>query len=144
MEVINLVILIVALAIILGMLIFLYIYKPSKKKALHVKVQQSIQETKVPSFSKLVDILKKNTSTIAQLQNAADLILKHYGTIKPKRGISPDKDFKRYAEVIFAISSHPNTNKELVIMFDRELSKRNPGYQREIDEMLNRGLSARG
>jgi len=144
MEVINLIILIVALAIILGILIFLYVYRPSKKKALHVKREQRDQEVSIPTFSKLVEVLKKNTSSIEELQKSAELILKHYGTIKPKHGISPDKDFKRYAEVIFAISKHPNTNKELVLMFDRELSKRNPGYQREIDEMLNRGLSARG
>jgi hypothetical protein len=144
MEIIKLVILIIALAVILGMLIFLYVYKPSKQKAMHKKTQESKQQQHVPSFSKLVDILKKNTSSISELQNAAELILKHYGTIKPKHGITPDKDFKRYAEVIYVISRHPNTSKELVIMFDREIRKRNPTYQREIDEMLNRGLSARG
>lgn len=144
MEILNLVILIVALALVLGILIFFYVYKPSKKKALHVKAKEATVKTETPSFPKLVSIIKKNQSSTSELREAAELILKHYGTIKAKHGISPDKDFKHYAEVIFAISRHPNTNKELVIMFDKELSKRNPSYQREIDEMLNRGLSARG
>jgi hypothetical protein len=145
MNIVNLIILIVALIAVLGILIFLYIYKPSKKRALHVKEEkQKLKEKPVPSFKKLLDIIKNNATTDKELLSAAELILKHYGTIKAKHGVAPDKDFKRYAEAIFAISRHPNTNKDIVIMFDRELSKRNPSYQREIDEMFNRGLSARG
>ena len=145
MDIINLVILISAFALVLGILIFFYVYRPSQKKKLHVKKKAEVKEkAEVPSFKKLYDIIKKNSSSIAEIHSAAELILKHYGVIKAKHGVAPNKDFKRYAEVIFAISRHPNTNKELVLMFDKELSKRNPSYQREIDEMLNRGLSARG
>ena len=145
MDIITLVILISAFALILGILIFFYVYKPSQKKSLHVKKEVEVEKkAQVPSFKKLQDIIKKSTSSTSELRSAIELILKHYAQIKAKHGVAPDKDFKRYAEVIFAISRHPNTNKELVLMFDKELSKRNPSYTREIDEMLNRGLSARG
>ena len=146
MNIYNLTILIVAMVMILGILIFLYVYRPSQKKALHVKSEkaQESESSQIPSFKKLLDIVKNNTTSDVELRNAAELIIKHYGTIKPKHGVAPDKDFKRYAEVIFAIARHPNTDKDIVLMFDRELTKRNPSYTREIDEMLNRGLSARG
>jgi hypothetical protein len=145
MDIVNLILLISAFAFVLGILIFIYVYKPSKKKKLHVKKElKTEKKVETPSFKKLHDIIKKNSSSTSELRSAAELILKYYGVIKAKHGVAPDKDFKRYAEVIFAISRHPNTNKELVLMFDKELSKRNPSYQREIDEMLNRGLSARG
>ena len=146
MNIYNLTILIVAMVMILGILIFLYVYRPSQKKTLHVKSEkaQESESSQIPSFKKLLDIVKNNTTSDVELRNAAELIIKHYGTIKPKHGVAPDKDFKRYAEVIFAIARHPNTDKDIVLMFDRELTKRNPSYTREIDEMLNRGLSARG
>ncbi len=145
MNILNLSILIATLVFILGILIFFYVYNPSQKKSLHVKKKAEVEKkAQVPSFKKLQDIIKKNTSSTSELRSAIELILKHYGQIKAKHGVAPDKDFKRYAEVIFAISRHPNTNKELVLMFDKELTKRNPSYTREIDEMLNRGLTARG
>ena len=145
MNIVDLIILIIAMMVVLAILVFLYVYRPSKKRSLQVgKEDKNLQENKkIPSFKKLLDTLKNNASTDKELRNAAELIIKHYGTIKAKHGVAPDKDFKRYAEAIFAVSSHPNTNKDIVVMFDRELSKRNKNYQREIDEMLNRGLSSR-
>jgi len=145
MEVLNLIILIIALVLVLAILIFLYVYKPRKKRESELKDVEARQEkTKIPSFAKLVDIIKTKTTTNSELHNAVELILEYYGDIKPKHGVAPNKDFKRYAEVIFAVTTHPNTDKNLVLQLDRELSKKNPTYKREIDEMLNRGLTARG
>ncbi|MEA3523371.1 MAG: hypothetical protein U9R50_10375 [Campylobacterota bacterium] len=121
----------------------MYVYKPSKKKKLHVKEKEVKIRVQTPSFKKLSDIIKNHASLNTDLYEASELILKHYGVIKAKHGLAPDKDFKRYAEVIFAIATHHNTNKELILMFDKELTRRNPSYKREIEEMLNRGLSAR-
>ncbi len=149
MQVIQLLILIIAFSLILGFLIFLYVYRPAqKRKAAAIAAAQKKEPDEpgmvgIPSFEQLVSQIKRTASNEVQLRDAAEKILKYYGTIKPKHGVVPDKDFRRYAEVIFAICSHPNTTKELVLMFDRELVNRNPEYAREIDEMLNRGLSAR-
>ncbi len=146
MNIINLIILIVSLVVLLGILVFLYIYKSSKKRSLHVEKNTTIKKdiSEIPSFNKLLDVIKDNSSSDKELLSSVELIIKYYGTIKPKHGVVADKDFKRYGEAIFAVSRHKNTNKDIVLMFDRELSKRNPNYQREIDEMFNRGLSARG
>ncbi len=143
MEILNLIILIATLLTVLGFLVFLYVYKSSKKKKLPAKQVKSEKKVEVPSFKKLSDSIKNNASLDTDLRKSIELILKYYGVIKPKHGLSPNKDFKRYAEVIFAITTHHNTNKELVLMFDRELTRKNPSYKREIEEMLNRGLSAR-
>ena len=146
MQIINLIILIIAFSVILGMLIFFYVYQPSKKvqkQQVNRPQKPTASPTQIPTFEKLVERMKKRTATIQELQEAAELILKYYGAIKPKNGIAPSKDFKRYGEVMFIIARHPNTTKELVVMFDKELANKNPDYRREIDEMLNRGLSAR-
>jgi hypothetical protein len=145
MELVNLIILIVICVLVLGILLYLYLSsakkREAKKKVESVEVKERV---KVPSFAKLAETIKLSASTNEQLHEAVDLILKHYPKIKPKNGTSPSKDFKRYADVIFSVTTHPNTDKELVLKLDRELSKHNPSYRREIDEMLNRGLSARG
>lgn len=148
MHIIELLILIMAFSVVLGLLIFLYIYKPAQKRkaAMAVQVQtvkSAPQRGEIPTFDALLLKIKNRYSDEATLREAAELVLRHYGTIEPKHGVVPNKDFRRYAEAIYAISVHPNTTKELVVMFDRELSRRNPSYAREIEEMLNRGLSAR-
>ncbi len=151
MQVIQLLILIIAFSLILGFLVFLYVYRPAQKRKAAAAAAAAVKKEAngepviagIPNFDHLVAKIKKTSSEEGDLRDAAEKILKYYGTIKPKRGVVPDKDFRRYAEVIFAICSHPNTTKEVVLMFDRGLVERNPEYAREIDEMLNRGLSAR-
>ena len=148
MELSKLVILSIAFSIVLVLLTFLYIYRPAKKKALERQKKRidtvEKRREEIPSFHKLVDLIKSKATTTEELDAAVKTLLKYYGKIKPKNGIAPSKDFKRYAEVIYAVARHPNTNKDIVLFFDRELNRLNPDYAREIDEMLNRGLSARG
>ncbi|MBN2897033.1 MAG: hypothetical protein JXK05_14215 [Campylobacterales bacterium] len=148
MHIIELLILIIAFSVVLGLLIFLYVYKPAQKRKAAMRLQAEAikstpQRSEIPTFDTLLLKIKNRYSDEATLREAAELMLRYYGTIEPKHGVVPNKDFRRYGEAIYAISAHPNTTKELVVMFDRELSRRNPSYAREIEEMLNRGLSAR-
>ena len=143
MEIDNILLLIIIFAILLAVLVIFYGFKPSKKKPKAAQKSSVKPKVQVPTFAELLKQVKTKSTSSAQLAEAAELILKYYGTIKDKHGVMPDSDFQRYGEVIFAICSHPNTTKEIVVSFDRELRKRNPQYDREIEEMLNRGLSAR-
>ncbi len=148
MSIIELLILIMAFSVVLGLLIFLYVYRPAQRRKAAAVMQAKnpkrvLHSREIPTFDTLLLQIKNRRSEEMELREAAELIIRHYGTIEPKHGVVPNKDFKRYGEAIYAISAHPNTSKEVVVMFDRELSRRNPSYAREIEEMLNRGLSAR-
>jgi len=52
-------------------------------------------------------------------------------------------DFDIYMEILFTICRHPNTNKDIVIKFDRELGRLNPEYKKEINEAITKGLNSR-
>ena len=146
MGIIKLSILIVAFSIILSLLIFIYIYKPAKARA-RVRTEKRAtkkEKREVPTFAKLVQKIKMRDTTSEELEKAVRLLLKYYGTIPSKNGIAPSREFKKYAEVIYFVARHPNTTKEIVLFFDKEINAKNPQYHREIDEMLSRGLTARG
>jgi hypothetical protein len=73
-----------------------------------------------------------------------DLILKHHGNISKKLGARPHPDFDKYMWVIIAICRHPSTNKDIIINFDKALTKQNPDYKAEINEAVAKGLNSRG
>jgi hypothetical protein len=47
-------------------------------------------------------------------------------------------------DILFAICRHPNTNKDIIINFDKELEHLNPEYKKEINEAIAKGLNSRG
>lgn len=121
-------------------------YSP-KKKAAKKKAQK---EKKVRfgddfnSLENLAKVIKDKESTAEQLQVALDLIIKYHGTIHSKLGIRAHPDFNLYAEVVLRICRHPNTNKNLILKFDRELRAKNKEYEKEINDFLTKGLNSRG
>jgi hypothetical protein len=72
------------------------------------------------------------------------MILKYYGHIHEKLGIRSHPDFDIYMEILIIICRHPNTNKDIIIKFDKELTRLNPSYKAEINEALTKGLNSRG
>lgn len=131
---------------LLAILIFFLMYSP-KKKAAKKKAQK---EKKVRfgddfnSLENLAKVIKDKESTAEQLQVALDLIIKYHGTIHSKLGIRAHPDFNLYAEVVLRICRHPNTNKNLILKFDRELRAKNKEYEKEINDFLTKGLNSRG
>jgi len=131
---------------LLVILIFFLMYSP-KKKAAKKKAQK---EKKVRfgddfnSLENLAKVIKDKESTAEQLQVALDLIIKYHGTIHSKLGIRAHPDFNLYAEVVLRICRHPNTNKNLILKFDRELRAKNKEYEKEINDFLTKGLNSRG
>jgi len=141
---------IAGLVIILGILIFLFLYLQSakKEKKLVKNNGKNIVEKKKDDIKHelkdLLAVIRDKNSTTEELSQAVDLIIKYHGHIHPKLGARPHPDFDIYSEIILRICRHPNTNKDIIIKFDKELEKYNPAYVREINDSLTKGLNLRG
>jgi len=135
---------------ILGVLLFIFLYlQASKKEKIkqEAKKQKKVQQQKEQVSHTLQDLLaviRNKSATTEELKNALELIIKYYGRIHPKLGVRTHPDFDIYSEILLRICRHPNTNKDLIIKFDRELEKLNPEYLREINDALTKGLNSRG
>jgi len=152
MEITLLVQSIAGLVVILGILIFIFLYMQSVKrekenKKLKLKNRDTARVAKKSVSHDLLDLLeviRDKKSTTQELAEALDLIIKYHGHIHSKLGIRPHPDFNIYSEILLRICRHPNTNKDIIVKFDRELEKLNPEYIREINDSLTKGLNSRG
>ena len=148
MDKTALIIVMMVLLVVLVILVFAYAYTRAAKKKSELRAKKSAAQprnAKQPrSFEELRSVIKNKRSIASELQEALDELLLHYGTIERKLGVRPHPDFDRYMEILFTICRHPNTNKDIVVSFDKRLAEKNPDYRREIDDALQRGLSSRG
>jgi len=146
MEVTLLVKSIVGLVVILAILLSVFLYSQAGKKT--TKQKKKVEKKKVhtdpQSLEYLLEIIRDKSSTTKELKEALELILKHHGNIHPKLGMRTHPDFDIYSEILLRICRHPNTTKDLIIKFDRELERLNPQYVREINDSLTKGLNSRG
>jgi len=142
MEVTLIIKSIMGLVVILAILMFLFFYKnKTKKEVAKVKVKTSSpQKSTKKDLKSLHAIIKMKSTTAKELQETLDLVIKYYGVI-PKR---VDESFKIYMNILFTICRHPNTNKDIIIKFNRELDKLNPSYKAEINDAITKGLNSRG
>jgi len=146
MDIVLLIKSIISLIAILGILIFLLFYLSSSKnkevkkpKKIHIK-----KRIPQPELRELLEVIRNKQATTKALEKALDSIIKYYGKIHPKLGLRVHPDFKIYSEIILRICHHPNTTKEIIIKFDKEIEKLNPEYKREINDSLTKGLNSRG
>ncbi len=150
MDVVLLVKSIAGLTVILGILLFIFLYSPNaKKKQKEKKKAQKRYTTPTPpkpktDWKSLIKVLRNRESSTEELKEALDLMLKYHGKIPDKLGIRVNPEFDKYAEAILRLCRHPNTNKDLIIDFDKELERRNPEYIKEINDALTKGLNSRG
>lgn len=133
----------IGLVLLLGVLLFLFFFKPAKKQKHDLK-QNTPKEEHHYSFAELLQMIKHKETSAKELQWALDMIIKNYGIIKPKKGVRVDDDFYKYSEIMIRICKHPNTNKDIILGFDRALRKQNPKYDQEINDALTKGLNSRG
>lgn len=134
----------VGLVLLLGVLIALLLYRPSKKKKEQQKLKQAGKKDSDYTFAELFAVVKDKNSSTEKLQWALNTIEKYHGNIKPKNGARVSDEFYKYSELIIRLCRHPNTTKSLIIGFDKEMRKRNPKYSKELDDSLTRGLNSRG
>jgi hypothetical protein len=135
---------IVGLVVVLAILIFL-LFLPTKKKKKKkvVKKSTSSKASLNTDLEHLRSIIKKKRTTTKELSDTLELILKHHGRVHEKLGLRTHPDFDTYMDILFTICRHPNTNKDIIIKFDKELSRLNPEYKKEINEAITKGLNSR-
>ena len=133
----------VGLLVILAILVFFMISLPKAKAKKKAKVVQAKPKVNI-DFEYLRSIIRNKKTTSEELKETLDLILKYHGTIHPKLGLRSHPDFDMYMDIIMHICRHPNTNKDLILKFDKELVSKNPEYKVEINDSLTKGLNSRG
>lgn len=142
------IIIIIVLLITLFVLMLMLVSRPSKKKPQQKKKKVSAPSAapakRMRSFDELITVLKHKKSSAAELDEALKEMVRHYGKITPKLGTRAHPDFDNYMLAVVLICRHPNTTKNLILDFDRELSRRNPEYKRDINSAIQKGLNARG
>jgi len=139
------------LVVVLAILVFLLFLPTAKKKEQAKAARKDSTPTPASSEDKpqntdleyLRGIIKKKKTTTKELKEALELIIKYHGTVHAKLGLRAHPDFDIYTDILFTICRHPNTNKNIVINFDRELTRLNPDYKKEINEAVTKGLNSR-
>ena len=148
MDIVLLMKSIAGLVVILGILIVVFFYTPGGKKKKRSKetkhYTQAVKPEQPHELKDLLMVIRNKDASTKELAEALDLILKYHGRIPKKLGIRCHPDFDIYSEVLLRICRHPNTNKDIILKFDRELERLNPEYLREINDSLTKGLNSRG
>ncbi len=132
------------LLVILSILIYIFFFSSKEKKVLKKVVVKEGRAKVKYDLEHLRAIVKNKKSTAKELKDALDLVLKYHGTIHKKLGVRVHPEFDIYMDILFTLCRHPNTNKNLIINFDRELERLNPTYKPEINNALTKGLNSRG
>jgi len=142
MDIILTLKILVVLVVVLGVLIFFFL-KSSKQKRMQQKKEP--KELNMPKeLDELAKIIKDVHSTTKQLRQAVNDILKYHGKIYSETlGKKVVSDFDIYGDIIINLCKHPNTTKDLILTFDKELEKLNPDFKSEISNILMLGLDAR-
>lgn len=117
------------LIILLAVLLALLFRRAKIKKALCVQTQESVESLEV-----LFQRMKSAKVSATELEATLDLVLEHYGKID---------DFTLYEKILFSITLHPNTNKKIILNFDKQLSLRNPSFKKAISNAITDALKAR-
>jgi len=153
MEITLLIKSIAGLILILGFLIFLMISSSkNKKKSKQLKIikDDTLKATAPQNEPIKIDleslraIIKDKESDKYLLKEALELIIKYHGTIPNKLGLRANPAYEIYQDILFTICRHPHTNKNLILYFDKYLSKLNPEYKSDLNDTLMRGLNSRG
>jgi len=135
---------VIGLTVILVILVYFLLFSFKKKKVEKKVVKPKAKPKLDIDLEHLRLIIKNKKSTSKELKSALDLIIKYHGTIHPKLGTRTHPDFDTYMDILFTLCRHPQTNKNLILDFDRELERLNPTYKIEINDSISKGLSSRG
>lgn len=132
------------LVVILAVLMFFLFYSSSKKKQKVVVEKETKKEVgRTPTFEELKSVLRNPSSSSQDLKNALDQIIKHYSKIS-KHSKKTFSDFDPYMTIFYNICRHPNTTKDIILNFDKELSRINPEFKSDINDAVTKGVNSRG
>ena len=135
MQISSLIILFFILIVILAILIF-FLLKVVKKKKFQKEREKNKakKKTKAVTLEDLRDKMKDKNLSSKELKDILDAVLQEYGIIE---------DFTIYMDIIVRMTRHKATNKDIIIAFDKELSRLNPKFAVTISNSVTNGLSLR-
>lgn len=142
MEITLLVKAIIGLVVILGILVFILLLPKEKTKTTNIKSSTDSRASKT-DLNSLRQIIRNRVSSKKELQDAVNLVIKHHGNIPKRLGSRVNPQFDSYMEILIMICRHPNTDKNIILNFDKQLSTLNPEYKNEINDSISKGLDSR-
>jgi len=144
MEITLLVKTIIGLVVVLGILVFILVLpKQQEKKKKQAKASSRKSSGPKTDLESLRHTIRNRMASKKELQEALDLVIKHHGHIPKKLGTRTNPGFDSYMEILIMICRHPNTDKNIILGFDKQLSALNPNYKSEINESITKGLNSR-
>ncbi|MBL4730139.1 MAG: hypothetical protein JKY28_01900 [Sulfurimonas sp.] len=108
------------------LLFFFFLRLREKKKLLHGE-----QKPSLIALEEILKTLELQVSSTDELKEGLEYVLNNYGVIH---------NFSLYQKILLAIISHPHTNKNIILSFDKELSNRNPKYKKRISDTITDAL----
>lgn len=128
MDKTTLILVMAGLLLIFIFLVGIYVWSGRTKKA-----PVGIVET-VITFESMCAVIKKNTSTNAQINGAVDTIIERYSHID---------DFEVYGTLLEKLCIHPSTDSKVILRFQKALIAANPNLKDQIEKTLKLGLAGR-
>ena len=141
MDVTTLILTMAGLLGILLVLVLIYVGGSSSKPAPVSVSPEPAADPKAPAaprgFDALEAVILNRKSSKQELRDATLAIAKQYGKVYATT-------LTRYTRIIVALCRHPQTDKRIIVDFDRALRDQNPNLKTEIDMALKKGLDSRG
>jgi len=122
------------LIVLLAVLIF-FLLQSSRKKKQKTQDKQNLKQVHVPSLLELRDQLKKKDLNALEIKKIVGVIVTEYGEIE---------DFEIYLDIIFRVARHPNMTKDILLGFEKDLSRVNPSFSSSISKAVSDGVNSRG
>ena len=144
MEIALLIKTIAGLVVVLGILVFILLLPTTDKKKKKIKRTTIDSDKPKTDLDSLRHIIRDRLTSKQKLQEALDLVIKLHGHIPKKLGTRVNPGFDAYMEILIMICRHPNTDKDIILKFDKELATINPEYKDEINQSIKQGLDSRG
>ncbi len=150
MEASTLITILIILLVLLIPLLLSYLIYPDKKLSKDTKKVKKVEKkverdsSEALSFEEILKIFVNKKSTKKELRDAIEQLVRHHGKIHAKLGDLPHPDFKRYKELIMALCTNPQADKDIIIAIDQKLRVKNPKYGLNIDDAVNKGIAKRG
>lgn len=135
------------LIVVLAILVFLFVMpsqikgKPVKKAKVDIPVKKQEIKTDLKS---LVAIINNKKTSAKVLKSTLNLVIQYHGKITDKLGSRTHPDFDMYMSILVAICRHPQTSKDIIMGFNKELERSNPEYKKDIQSITSRALDSRG
>lgn len=115
---------------IVGVYLFYVNFSQSKKP------KKEIQPIDAPpTIDELLEIAESPKSKLADLEDAADLLVRHYPDMTDMPG--------KHLSFIYLIAKHHSSNAKIIMRLDKAMKERNPDFTKDIDNSEKKGLDAR-